>query len=224
MKVLIIEDEKTLAASVCSIFKKEGFETEMVHDGLTGLEYAKTNAYDLIILDVMLPGLDGFSVAASLRVRHITTPILMLTARSEINDRVTGLNSGADYYLTKPFDRRELIACANMLLRRIAAEVNYLNFGNTSLNMSACSLECKGKSLRLSSKEYELAKMLFSNKENNISKEQILIKIWGFDSDAVDNNVEVYVGFLRKKLASLGSNVTIKSIRRVGYHLEESAQ
>lgn len=163
--------------------------------------------------------MNGYQVARRLRKEHTSTPILMLTAKSEILDRVEGLNSGADYYLTKPFDARELLACVNALLRRNGGEVDELSFGNTLLDLDTGALLCEGKELRLSAKEFDVMRMLMQAKEKNVSKEAILSKVWGFDSDAVENHVEVYVGFLRKKLKSIGSNVTIVAIRRLGYHL-----
>ena len=147
-------------------------------------------------------------------------PILMLTARSELDDRVTGLNAGADYYLTKPFDTRELLACVNALLRRQGVHVDVLSFGNTVLDLASATLVCGAERIRLSSREFEIMRLLLRAEGNNISKETILTKVWGYDSDAVENHVEVYIGFLRKKLANIGSNVRIEAIRRLGYHLE----
>ena len=147
-------------------------------------------------------------------------PILMLTARSELDDRVTGLNAGADYYLTKPFDTRELLACVNALLRRQGVHVDVLSFGNTGLDLASATLVCGAERIRLSSREFEIMRLLLRAEGNNISKETILTKVWGYDSDAVENHVEVYIGFLRKKLANIGSNVRIEAIRRLGYHLE----
>ena len=144
----------------------------------------------------------------------------MLTARSEIEDRVEGLNAGADYYLTKPFDSRELLVCINALLRRQGSEVDELVFGNTELDLSTGMLICGDKSIRLSAKEFDVMRLLMQAKEKNLSKEVILARVWGYDSEAVENHVEVYVGFLRKKLASIGSNVKIEALRRLGYHLE----
>ncbi|HAT02255.1 MAG TPA: DNA-binding response regulator [Oribacterium sp.] len=219
MKILVVEDEKLLAESVKVLLEEKKYEVDAVYDGETGLDYAETGVYDLIILDVMMPKMNGYQVARRLRKEHTSTPILMLTAKSEILDRVEGLNSGADYYLTKPFDARELLACVNALLRRNGGEVDELSFGNTLLDLDTGALLCEGKELRLSAKEFDVMRMLMQAKEKNVSKEAILSKVWGFDSDAVENHVEVYVGFLRKKLKSIGSNVTIVAIRRLGYHL-----
>ena len=175
MKILVVEDEKLLADSLKSLLEKNGFEVDTAYDGETGEEYAELGVYDLLILDVMMPGLNGYQVARRVRSKRLATPILMLTAKSGLEDRIEGLNSGADYYLTKPFNSRELLACINALLRRQGNQVDELVYGNTSLDLS---------------------------------------------SGAVENHVEVYVGFLRKKLKSIGSNVKIESIRRLGYHLE----
>ncbi len=220
MKILVVEDEKLLAESIRTLLQEKGFEADAVYDGEAGVDYAESGVYDLIILDVMMPKMNGYQVAKKLRSTHLSTPILMLTAKSELLDRVEGLNSGADYYLTKPFDARELLACVNALLRRQGNEVDELVFGNTSLNLENCSIVANGQELRLSAKEFDVMRMLMQSKEKNLSKEMILSKVWGFDSDAVENHVEVYVGFLRKKLKSIGSNVEIVAVRRLGYHLE----
>ncbi len=220
MNILIVEDEKLLADSIRDLLTEQGYQAEAVYDGESGVVYAATGVYDLLILDVMMPKMNGYQVARVLRQQHISTPILMLTAKSELLDRVQGLDSGADYYLTKPFDARELFACIHALLRRQGAEVDTLSFGNTTLDLSTSTLLCEEKSLRLSAKEFDVMRMLMQQKEKNLSKEAILQKVWGFNSDAVENHVEVYVGFLRKKLHSIGSNMQIVAARRLGYHLE----
>ena len=222
MRILIVEDEKLLADSIKVLLEDKGFTVDAAYDGEDGLQYAETGVYDLIILDVMMPRLNGYQVARKLRQEHISLPILMLTAKSELMDRVEGLNSGADYYLTKPFDSRELLACVNALLRRQGAEVDELTYGNTSLDLESCTLNCNGNSIRLSAREYDVMRLLMQAKGGNTSKEQILSKVWGFDSDAVENHVEVYVGFLRKKLKNIGSDLNIVAARRLGYHLEVS--
>ena len=216
MKILVVEDEKLLADSLKLFLDKKGFETDTAYDGETGEIYAKTGVYDLLILDVMLPGANGYEVAKHVREEHIGVPILMLTARSALEDRITGLDSGADYYLSKPFDMRELLACVHALLRRQGSSVDEAVFGNTSLDLETATLSCGERSIRLSAKEFEIMRSLM----RNLSKETILAKVWGYDSDAVENHVEVYIGFLRKKLAGIGSDVRIESIRRLGYHLE----
>lgn len=220
MKILIVEDEKLLADSLKDLLERKGFQVEVAYDGEAGREYALLGIYDLLILDVMMPKLNGFEVASQVRAKRCTTPILMLTARSSLEDRIQGLNAGADYYLTKPFDTRELLACINALLRRQGNQVDELVYGNTALDLSSGMLVCGDKSLRLSAREFDVMRFLLQSGQRNLSKEVILARVWGYDSEAVENHVEVYVGFLRKKLASIGSNIKIVSIRRMGYHLE----
>lgn len=220
MKVLIIEDEKLLADSLKALLESKGFSVEAVYDGITGAEYAQTVVYDLLILDVMMPGMDGYQVARQVRAKRCATPILMLTAKSGLEDRIDGLNAGADYYLTKPFDSRELLACINALLRRQGNQVDELVCGNTALELSTGMLVCGEKRLQLSAREFDVMRFLMQSQNQILPKEVILAKVWGFDSNAVENHVEVYVGFLRKKLQSIGSNVRIQAIRRLGYHLE----
>ena len=220
MKILVIEDEKLLAQSIRAVLEQKGFTVETVYDGETGAEYALLGIYDLLILDVMMPGMDGFEVARAVRASRCATPILMLTARSGIEDRIQGLNAGADYYLTKPFDTRELLACVNALLRRQGGQVDELIFGNTSLDLSSSQLICGEKSVRLSAREFDVMRLLLQSGERILSKEIILARVWGYESNAVENHVEVYVGFLRKKLRSIGSDIRIEAIRRLGYHLE----
>ena len=220
MKILIIEDEVMLANSLKALLQSKGFTVEAVYDGEAGAEYAELGVYDLLILDVMMPKLNGIEVARRVRAKRCTTPILMLTAKSDLEDRIEGLNAGADYYLTKPFDSRELLACINALLRRQGNQVDELSFGNTSLDLGSGILICGDKRVRLSAKEFDVMRFLLQAQDRNISKEVILARVWGYDSNAVENHVEVYVGFLRKKLRSIGSNIRIASIRRLGYHLE----
>ena len=220
MKILVIEDEKLLAGSIRAVLEQKGFSVETVYDGETGAEYAKLGVYDLLILDVMMPGMDGFAVAREVRASRCSTPILMLTARFGIEDRIAGLNAGADYYLTKPFDTRELVACINALLRRQGSQVDELTFGNTALDLSSSLLVCGEKSVRLSAREFDVMRHLLQAGGRIVSKESILARVWGFESNAVENHVVVYVGFLRKKLRSIGSDIRIEAIRRLGYHLE----
>ena len=220
MKLLLIEDEKLLSDTIQAILTAKGFEVEAVYDGETGAEYAETGIYDLLILDVMMPGMDGYQVAREVRAKRCAVPILMLTAKSDVTDRVAGLNAGADYYLTKPFDTRELLACINALLRRQGAQVDQLTYGNTELDLSSSVLRCGVNSVRLSAREFDVMRFLLQSGGRNLSKEVLLSRIWGFDSNAVENHVEVYVGFLRKKLQSIGSNLRIEAVRRLGYHLE----
>jgi len=220
MKILIIEDEKLLADSLKTLLTSKGFQVEAVYDGETGADYALLGIYDLLILDVMIPGLDGLSLARKVRANRCTTPILMLTAKSGLEDRIAGLNAGADYYLTKPFDTRELLACINALLRRQGNQINERSYGNTALELAPCMLVCGENRIRLSAKEFDVMRFLLQSREQILSKEVILARVWGYDSNAVENHVEVYVGFLRKKLRSIGSNVSIEAARRLGYHLE----
>ena len=220
MKILIVEDEVVLANSLKTLLEKKGFTVEVAYDGETGKDYAETGVYDLLILDVMMPKLNGYDLARQVRAERCATPILMLTAKGELEDRIEGLNAGADYYLTKPFDTRELLACINALLRRQGDQVDELRFGNTALDLASGMLVCGAERVRLSAKEFDIMRFLLQSKGNNLSKEVLLARVWGFDSNAVENHVEVYVGFLRKKLASIGSNVRIEAVRRLGYHLE----
>lgn len=220
MKILIVEDEKLLADSIKLLLEAKGFEVEAVYDGVSGAEYAELGIYDLLILDVMMPGLNGYEVAQRVRAKRCATPILMLTAKAGLEDRIEGLNAGADYYLSKPFDTRELLACINALLRRQGNQVDELVYGNTSLELSTSMLVCGEKRLRLSAREFDVMRFLLQSKDQILPKEVILARVWGFDSNAVENHVEVYVGFLRKKLQSIGSNVRIVALRRLGYHLE----
>jgi len=220
LKILIIEDEKLLADSLGELLEKKGFQVEIAYDGETGKSFAELGIYDLLILDVMMPGLNGYEVARQVRASRCFTPILMLTAKSTLEDRIQGLNAGADYYLTKPFDSRELLACINALLRRQGGQVDELRFGNTSLDLASCTLNCGENSLRLSAREFDVMRFLLQSGDKILSKEVILARVWGYDSEAVENHVEVYVGFLRKKLSSIGSNVRIQAVRRLGYHLE----
>lgn len=224
MRVLVIEDEKLLADSLKTLLEGKGFDVECAYDGEEGTQYAELGIYDLLILDVMMPKMNGYDVARNVRARRNTTPILMLTAKSGVEDRIEGLNAGADYYLTKPFDTRELLACVNALLRRQGDQVDELCFGNTRLDLATCTLICGEKSVRLSTREFDVMRVLMQAKGKNVSKEVLLAKVWGFDSNAVENHVEVYAGFLRKKLASIGSDVRIEAIRRQGYHLERNEQ
>lgn len=220
MKILIIEDEVLLADSLKALLKGKGFDVECVYNGEDGAAYAETGVYDLLILDIMMPKLNGYEVAKKVRANHIGTPILMLTAKSDLEDEIEGLNAGADYYLTKPFDSRKLLACINALLRRQGPQINELVVGDTSLNLSNSTLVCKENSIRLSSKEFDVMRYLMSSYGQILPKESILCRVWGFDSNAVENNVEVYIGLLRKKLKHIGSNVRIETVRRLGYLME----
>lgn len=219
MKILLIEDEKLLADSLKALLTAKGFQVEAVYDGENGAEYAELGFYDLLILDVMMPGLNGYQVARRVRAKRCAVPILMLTAKSDVTDRIEGLNAGADYYLTKPFDTRELLACINALLRRQGAQVDTLRFGNTELDLSTSVLHCGNNSVRLSAREFDVMRALLQAGDRITSKETLLARVWGYDSNAVDNHVEVYIAFLRRKLTSIGSDVSIETQRRMGYYL-----
>lgn len=224
MKILIVEDERLLADSLRALLERKGFTVEVAYDGESGMDLALLGIYDLLILDVMMPKLDGYALTRTVRAQRCATPILMLTARSGVEDRIEGLNAGADYYLTKPFDSRELLACINALLRRQGGQVDELVYGNTSLDLESCMLICGEKSVRLSAREFDVMRFLLQAQGRNVSKESILARVWGYDSNAVENHVEVYIGFLRKKLVSINSNVRIETRRRLGYHLEVDSE
>ena len=222
MRVLVIEDEVRLAATLQDLLELGGYTADTRNDGESGLDEALTGIYDVIILDVMLPKMDGFTVLRRLRESGSAVPVLMLTARSELSDRVEGLDRGADYYLTKPFEPTELLACIRSLLRRGGdhRSDDGLAFGDLRLEQGTFLLTCGERSVRLSRREYDLMELLMRSGKIIVTKEQLLLKVWGYDSEAEDNNVEVYVSFLRRKLSHLHSRVHIKTIRLVGYCLE----
>ena len=221
MRILIVEDERRLAETLGQIMWEQHYQTDLVDDGADGLDYALSGQYDLVILDVMLPRLDGFEVARRLRAAHISTPILMLTARDETSKKITGLDCGADDYMTKPFDAGELLARVRALTRRQGEVLSgCLSVSDLSLNRSTRCLSCAGKSVRLGFKEFDVLRLLMSAPRAVVPKEDIISKVWGMESDAEDNNVEVYISFLRKKLNFLNSRVGIGTVRKVGYHLD----
>ena len=219
-KILIVDDEKEIADLIEVCLQNDGYTVWKCYNGIEALKYVETVPFDLAILDVMLPKMDGRQVARQLRERRCGVPILMLTARSGVSDRVEGLEAGADYYLPKPFDARELIACVNALLRRQGGQVDELRWGNTGLDLAAGMLSCGDRQVRLSAREFGVMRHLMRSGGGNVSKEALLERVWGFESNAVENHVEVYVGFLRKKLRSIGSDVRIAAVRGLGYHLE----
>ncbi|ADL04736.1 response regulator transcription factor [Lacrimispora saccharolytica] len=222
MKVLIAEDEIRLADALGQIMKEQHYQADIVYNGTDGLYCGLSGEYDIIILDVMLPGENGFHVVQKLREAHIQTPVLMLTARDDIHDKVTGLDKGADDYMTKPFVPEELLARIRALSRRQGEViVEEMKYGDFILNLSANDLCCGSKSIHLGYKEFEVLKILMNNSGKIISKEILISKVWGSDSDAEDNNVEAYISFLRKKLKFIGSKVEIGTVRKVGYRLEE---
>ncbi len=221
MRVLIVEDERRLAQTLADLMEAHNYTADVSYDGESGLDNALSGIYDVIILDVMLPKRNGFEVVRAMRDEGVKTPVLMLTARTETDDKVNGLDAGADYYLTKPFQSRELLAYIRVITRRQNhAADNVLSFGDLRLELSSCQLSCGERSVRLSRKEFEIMGKLMSNGAQVVTKETLLLTVWGYDSNAEDNNVEVYISFLRKKLSHLKSNVTIKTLRMIGYHLE----
>ena len=220
MQVLIVEDDVRLAAAVANILEDNGYQVDTVHDGQSGLEWGQSDIYDVIILDVMLPKMDGFTVAKELRRTGIDTPVLMLTARAQIPDKIEGLDSGADDYMTKPFSPAELLAHLRALTRRQGQVVfETLEYGDLKLNLESHDLACGEKSINLSFKEFSIVQILMANRNQTISKDMLIAKVWGIESSAIDNNVEAYVSFVRKKLRFLGSRVQIETIRKVGYRL-----
>ena len=224
MRILVVEDEKRLAQNLQELLRREGYTVDVSYDGVSGLDNALSGIYDLLVLDVMLPGLDGFAVLERLRASGSDLPVLMLTARGELSDRVRGLDQGADYYLTKPFQTPELLACARRLLRRHNGESgadDSIRWGDLVLQPGTFQVSCGERSARLSRKEFDLLEMLMRNGGQILSKEQLLLKAWGYDSNAEDNNVEVYISFLRRKLELVRSNMRIRTVRLVGYCLEE---
>lgn len=224
MKILIVEDEKRLAQALSQIMKEAKYQTNIAYDGADGLELALYGSYDVIVLDVMLPKKDGFSIVKELRASKINTPVIMLTAKDEVGDKITGLDKGADDYMTKPFVPEELLARIRALSRRQGEViVEELSFEDLSLDISNAELRCKDKNIHLSFKEFEIMKILMSNRKTIIGKEILITKVWGNDSDAEDNNVEAYISFLRKKLSFIGSKVSLTTIRKLGYKLEVTA-
>ena len=222
MRLLLVEDEKRMAQALYEILRLEKYEVDHYANGLDGLAAIESNIYDVVILDVMLPGLNGYEIAKRVRRKGIVTPILMLTAKAELDDKVTGLDSGADDYLTKPFMTRELLARLRALCRRTLGTANgSLSFGDIILDTNTFTLSCvtNGQSVRLSEKEYHILEYLISNSGQILTREQLAVKIWGFENDAEYNNVEVYMSFTRKKLAFVEAKTEIKAVRGIGYEL-----
>ena len=225
MRVLIVEDERRLAQTLADLMEAHNYGADIAYDGEEGLDNALSGIYDVILLDVMLPKRSGYEIVHALRKEGNKTPVLMLTARTEVEDRINGLDSGADYYLTKPFDSNELLACIRAITRRNTDAVdNALAFGDLRLELDPCRLSCGERSVRLSKKEFSMMEKLMANSGKVVTKEQLLLSVWGYESDAEDNNVEVYISFLRKKLKHLKSFVSIKTLRMVGYTLQEADQ
>jgi len=221
MRVLVVEDEKQLAETLAEILSEQRYAVDIVHDGVSGYDYASSGQYDAVVLDIMLPAMDGLEILTRLRRERDSTPVLLLTAKDGVADKVRGLDAGADDYLSKPFSPQELLARVRAISRRTGPVVlDELSYGDLSLRLSACTL-CRGnKSVRLGYKEFEVLRILMVNSSMIVPKEDLLVKVWGADSNAMDNNVEAYISFLRKKLAFLESEVRIHSARKVGYYLE----
>lgn len=222
MRILIVEDEVRLAEALVQIFMKEKYSADACYDGVNGLDNALTGIYDVIVLDIMLPKMNGLEVLRTLRANKIKTPVILLTAKDEVSDKVTGLDIGADDYLTKPFYTEELLARVRSLGRRNSDVIcdNILSFDDISLNISTYELMCGERSVKLGLKEFNIMELLIKNGTRILSKETLIEKIWGYESDAEYNNVEVYISFLRKKLSHIKSKVIIKTVRGVGYCLE----
>lgn len=222
MRILIAEDEVHLAEAVSQILKKNNYSVDIVHDGRSGLDYAQSGIYDLLLLDIMMPEMDGINVLKTLRSEGNHTPVILLTAKGDLSDKVSGLDYGADDYIAKPFATEELLARIRAALRRKGEVIpeDSLRYGDIELNTTQLKLSVQDKEIKLNLKENELLELLITRKQAITSKEQIIEKLWGFDSEVEYNNVEVYISFLRKKLTFLNSSVRISTIRGVGYVLE----
>ena len=220
MNILIVEDETALAEAVAHILRKAGHSADRVVDGQSALDYIRVGTYDLVLLDIMLPKLDGLSVLRQMRSEGVQTPVLMLTARTTVPDKVAGLNAGADDYLTKPFDPEELLARVGAMTRRKGAMVlNEISFQDLTLDLNTVTLRCGARDVQLSPKEFALARLMLAEPSMTYSKD-LLISRAGLDSEATGNNVEAYISFLRKKLRYLGSKVGIRNLQKIGYRLE----
>lgn len=222
MKLLVVEDEMQLADALSEILKRNMYSVDVAYDGNEGLDNALTGLYDGIILDIMLPGMNGIDVLRALRTAKVNTPVLLLTARSEIEDKIKGLDCGADDYLTKPFITGELLARVRALTRRKGEIVddNSMGFNGLELHKNTCSISWKGNDVKLSLKEFQIMELLMANPKQILPKERIIEKIWGYESDVEYNNIEVYISFLRKKISAISAPVQIKTARGIGYSLE----
>lgn len=221
MKILIVEDDESLALAIAQILNEQKYQTEIAYNGEDGLDYALHDNYDLILLDIMLPKLDGFSLVKKLRQNKNNSPIIMLTAKDDIHSKITGLDSGADDYITKPFVKEELLARIRANARRQGdVIINTLSFCDLNLDLDTAILSCNTKSIQLSFKEFSILKILLVHPNLVISKEVLINKVWGNESEAEANNVEAYISFLRKKFQFIGTKVSINTLRRLGYRLE----
>ncbi len=222
MKLLLAEDERRMSDALLQLLHLEGYEVDSAYDGEEALTAMRSGVYDAVILDVMMPKMNGYDVVAEARKDNINTPVLMLTARSALDDKVMGLDSGADDYLTKPFMTKELLARLRALLRRNKGlQDDMLTYGDIRLNRNTAELSCvsSGQSVRLGEKEYKILEYMISNQGQILSREQLSLRIWGYESEAEYNNVEVYMSFTRKKLAFVKARTEIKAIRGIGYEL-----
>ena len=220
MRILIISENRAIASGIEQQLQVKNLDTETVYSGEIGEEYAELGIYDLLILDSDLSEKSAYEIARSLRIKHCRMPIILLVQKCEVEDRIKGMKSGVDYFLLQPYDVRELLASVDALLQRITDQAEEPYYGNTRLILASGKLVSEDQSIRLSAKEFEVMRLLLQAKDRLLSKEVILARVWGYDSNAVENHVEVYVGFLRKKLRSIGSNLEIKAVRRMGYTLE----
>lgn len=221
MRILYAEDEIALSRAVAKILEKNNYTVDVVHNGLDALDYLQNGNYDIAILDIMMPKMDGITALRKLRSVGITIPVIMLTAKTEIDDKVLGLDSGANDYLTKPFDTKELLARIRVLTRGVRPVDSTMQFGNISLDRATFALSSPSGSFRLANKEFQMMEILMSNPKNLVSSDQFMEKIWGYDASAEINVVWVYISYLRKKLNALHANIQIRSIRNAGYTLEE---
>ena len=220
MRILIISENRAIASGIEQQLQVKNLDTETVYSGEIGEEYAELGIYDLLILDSDLSEKSAYEIARSLRIKHCRMPIILLVQKCEVEERIKGMKSGVDYFLLQPYDVRELLASVDALLQRITDQAEEPYYGNTRLILASGKLVSGDQSIRLSAKEFEVMRLLLQAKDRLLSKEVILARVWGYDSNAVENHVEVYVGFLRKKLRSIGSNLEIKAVRRMGYTLE----
>ena len=220
MRILIISENRAIASGIEQQLQVKNLDTETVYSGEIGEEYAELGIYDLLILDSDLSEKSAYEIARSLRIKHCRMPIILLVQKCEVEDRIKGMKSGVDYFLLQPYDVRELLASVDALLQRITDQAEEPYYGNTRLILASGKLVSGDQSIRLSAKEFEVMRLLLQAKDRLLSKEVILARVWGYVSNAVENHVEVYVGFLRKKLRSIGSNLEIKAVRRMGYTLE----
>lgn len=221
MNILVVEDERNLADAIVRIVSDAGFNCEAVYDGNAGLTSAESGLYDAVIMDVMLPGMDGIQIVHELRHQGNSIPVLMLTARTSTTDKVEGLDAGADDYMTKPFEAAELLARLRALTRRQGdVVIDTVTFADLTLDLETHDLSCDGREVHLSGKEFEVLKMLMSSNARVVSKQDLLTRVWGADADASENSVEAYISFLRKKLTHVHSKVQITTLRMLGYRLE----